>query len=408
MNNSIFKLFILIPVCSIMFLGDATRNNITLLIPFESDSLSFDQGKIVVVSVPKDFGKGLLVSTQWETEKVIDVNTKQTKDNFAKEFYKGFPPQTTIQMISYSYKFYNGWSKPETLSYKYSDTMSIRSFWQTPNFSNFLQQIQSTNGSMLLLCVKGWKDTLWSTTHDDSNDESRALFMLQLQLVPAENRIYFGVPGKKDEAYEYKTDFVPRSKPLEEREGRFHNSRFEQNCISCHEGLPGASNGQSMNAECGVCHKEKMGDLFTHGPATEPKDCSSLCHSWSPDKKSVIVTKGVPVVCYDCHNEKKDEISAANFKHKVAGDCATCHSPHSSHNPALLKRDVFRLCTSCHQSHKMNHPVDKHPLRFVKLNDKSNEELSCVSCHNPHGSENASLLKAGGGSMAVCMQCHQK
>jgi predicted CXXCH cytochrome family protein len=36
------------------------------------------------------------------------------------------------------------------------------------------------------------------------------------------------------------------------------------------------------------------------------------------------------------------------------------------------------------------------------------QEISCVSCHNPHGSQNPALLKVGGGPMGICLDCHQK
>jgi predicted CXXCH cytochrome family protein len=36
------------------------------------------------------------------------------------------------------------------------------------------------------------------------------------------------------------------------------------------------------------------------------------------------------------------------------------------------------------------------------------KEISCVSCHLPHGSANESLLKVEGGAMVSCLECHQR
>jgi predicted CXXCH cytochrome family protein len=103
-------------------------------------------------------------------------------------------------------------------------------------------------------------------------------------------------------------------------------------------------------------------------------------------------------------------VNAANnstVPHAVAGDCLTCHSPHSSPQAKLTKKDIFSLCTGCHTEYTMNHPVGRHPLRFTVV-PTTNEEISCASCHDPHGSENKSLMKVPGGRMTICLQCHQK
>jgi predicted CXXCH cytochrome family protein len=133
------------------------------------------------------------------------------------------------------------------------------------------------------------------------------------------------------------------------------------------------------------------------------KECES-CHSWSAEKHAVVVEKGVPGACYDCHSEKQAQVDSSKSAHPVAGECLTCHSPHGTDQNHLVKSDIYGLCTSCHEDQKINHPVGRHPLRFAKV--KNGSELSCVTCHNPHGSENEKLLRFAGSSMEVCAQCH--
>lgn len=398
---------ILLSLSVVLFLGDAPRSPLTILAPVFPDSLAFDQGQLFVVTGLKDEAHELMLSTQWEIEKVIDIGTKANKDNFAKEVYKLFPQKSTIEHVSSSYLFYNGWSKPDSLIFSYNDTMTVRSFWQLPQFAELVRQTQAINSSYVLIHMRGWKDTIYTSNHPDPSDTTHKLYRIPVQFIPGINKIYLAANTDKNDAVEFYANYVTKPRSIKTDEWQFHGSNLAASCAKCHKELPSETNADGERDKCGVCHNEIAGGLMKHGPAAEPKECST-CHERSVEKNIEIVPKGVPGVCLDCHTEKKEEVESAVVKHKVATDCVICHSPHATDQPKFLKNDVYRLCTGCHQSYSANHPVDKHPLRFAKLNKESAEEISCVSCHNPHGSANTALLKASGGSMAVCMQCHQK
>lgn len=391
-------------VCTLTFLGDAPRNPISILVPFQPDSISYDKGKTVLVSVAKNAGSKLCVSTQWETEKVININTKMAKDEFVKEFYKTFEPKTTIQFLSYSLKIFKGYTKPESLTFAYTDTMSVRKLWQTPQFAQFIKKVQqSRDADNVLVTLRGWIDSTYTTIYDDPNNEERALYKLHIQLIPGLNNIYCSTVDRRDSAMVYSSSLVIDSKANADRTNHFHNSRLEQSCTVCHDGLPSADSGASMKADCNVCHKAmSAGPSYLHSPA-EMKECTT-CHSWSAENKIVVVEKGVPTVCYDCHSEKQAQVENSNFPHPVASECITCHSPHGTDQKHIVKTRIYDLCVGCHEEQKVNHPVGRHPLRFNRI--YTGEEISCVSCHNPHGSENENLLKAQGGRMEICEQCH--
>jgi predicted CXXCH cytochrome family protein len=253
----------------------------------------------------------------------------------------------------------------------------------------------------VLFYIRGWKDTFYTAQYDDPLNDNRALFKLHIQLVAGNNMIYFANASGKAHALEYSTTYGTECPPTASRPTHFHNSPFEQNCVPCHEGLPSGLEGKSTTAECSVCHKEKFNGTYLHSPV-EMKECTS-CHSWSAEQKLVVVEAGIPENCYTCHSDISDTVTTAAFPHVVASECLTCHSPHTSGQPHQLKKDVYSLCVSCHQDKTLNHPVGRHPLRFVTYGEK-NEELSCVSCHNPHGSSNEKLARVGGGTMAMCEQ----
>lgn len=398
----IFLLFC--TIIAALFYGDTPQKDIILLYPDQTkDSISYEQGKIFLLSVAKSADTSVVVSTQWQVTNYWDVFSDSAKNAFPKDFIRLFPPNSTIQKIWYSFKFRNYFSAPDSIQYAYTDSVSVRTFWQKPELSKLLGEVRSTSAGNMLLVVRGWQDTSYTTPYDDPNADNRGLFKLQLHLLPGDNSLYFAPGGRRAIALGYITNLTNESKPLDTREGRFHNSELEKGCTPCHEGLPGADSGRTMKADCATCHKALASGSTIHSPV-EMKECGT-CHDWSQEKNSMVVTKGIPDACYDCHSDKKVLVDSAKVQHPVAADCITCHSPHACNEaPHLVKKNIFDLCTGCHDDKAINHPVGKHPVRFALT--RTGEEISCVSCHNPHGSENDHLLTVAGGNMMVCTKCH--
>jgi predicted CXXCH cytochrome family protein len=395
-------LFIASIITSIFVLGDMNVPEIAIICPMPADSISYEPGKLLVVSIAKDIGSQLTLSTQWEKLRAFDLTGEGVRENFPRDFYKFFDSKATIQMMSYSFKLFKGYTKPESLAFAYTDTMTIRGLWQKQELLKFMKALKGSEASEVVVRTKGWRDSTYSAIYDDPSNDTRVLYKLHVQLLPGMNTIYIGPLGQKNKAITYSTSLVMESMPTSERTDRFHNSTVEQSCTSCHDGLPSADNGATMNADCSVCHKEKFGASYLHGPA-EMKECGS-CHSWSAEKKAVVVEKGVPAVCYDCHDNKQAQVENSKTPHPVASECMTCHSSHGSDQNHIVKADVYTLCTGCHEDQKMNHPVGRHPLRFAKLGN--GEEISCVSCHNPHGTDNDAMFWAPVSRMEMCSACH--
>ena len=388
-------------IFSVFSIGDVPTQEIVILRP-DTSKVAYDQGKLFIVSISKNSDSTLMASTQWETTRYF-VLSDTVKQAFPKEFFQMFAPGTTIQRIVYTYGFFNYIANPETLTFTYRDTVTIRKFWGTPQFSSFIKGLNSTEAKNMVFTVRGWKDSSYTTAYDDPNADNRALYKLQLHLIPGDNFVYLAPNGNKNAAVEYETQLVNESKPLDTRENRFHNSELEKSCSTCHDGLPSADSGRSMKADCSVCHKAIGIGSTIHSPV-EMKECSS-CHEWSAEKNSMEVVNGIPDACFTCHDDIKATIDSAQVQHPVASDCLTCHSPHaSSQGPHLLKKDVYSLCIGCHEDKNINHPVGKHPVRFART--KTGEEVSCLSCHTPHGSKNPHLLLVGGNLMTICAQCH--
>lgn len=370
------------------------------------NSQVYDKWLILLVSTDKRGENEALLSTQWLTEKIIPIASAEEKENFPKEFIKMFPENFTIKEIVVTYIFQNAPSQAETLRYKYLDTLNIRRFWQRTEFARILNKIKITPAPEIAVSIKGWKDFICTTEFDDPLNEKNALYKLQISLLPGMNEIYFSPDKSKLNSKLFKTEFMSEPKPVIDRDMKFHNSDIEQSCTSCHDGLPSSNEGESMNADCSVCHKGLVSGTKVHGPV-ELKECFS-CHTWNRAKNAMIIEKGVPEICYDCHTEKKITVEESAYPHAVASDCMLCHLPHSSNDKAMLRLSINELCLTCHPDYSRNHPVQNHPIRFKFITKNGKEEITCSSCHNPHGSENKKLSRVTGGRMAMCLNCHNK
>jgi predicted CXXCH cytochrome family protein len=80
-----------------------------------------------------------------------------------------------------------------------------------------------------------------------------------------------------------------------------------------------------------------------------------------------------------------------------AGDCDTCHQPHASETPRLLKAAEGALCRSCHD-------VPTAAPAGGSLHAAARDR--CTGCHQPHASATAHLLLAP--VRPLCVTCHEE
>jgi predicted CXXCH cytochrome family protein len=79
-------------------------------------------------------------------------------------------------------------------------------------------------------------------------------------------------------------------------------------------------------------------------------------------------------------------IAKASFKHAPAenGECISCHDPHESQQTKLLKKAGRKLCMDCHEEKE---------IAAVKVHQEA-PTRACGECHDPHSGKDKSLLKA--------------
>ena len=91
--------------------------------------------------------------------------------------------------------------------------------------------------------------------------------------------------------------------------------------------------------------------------------------------------------------------------------CTACHDPHGAPEEGLLLKPVNTLCVSCHAEQKDGTHVTAlvpkgHKVAGGRDQHKRGRDFNCVSCHNPHGTDNPKLFYYGTSGKDMCTYCH--
>ena len=138
---------------------------------------------------------------------------------------------------------------------------------------------------------------------------------------------------------------------------------------------------------CTGCHRDTAKGSHVH-PAVE-MGCVS-CHS-AVDASKVphVITnrnsRGLSAklrdLCFTCHDRAPFQKSTVHGA--VLLGCLSCHDPHASDQEHLLKQAIPGLCLGCHEETFRPGKDKGHVLA-------GNE--ACLTCHNPHSTDAARLL----------------
>jgi DmsE family decaheme c-type cytochrome len=159
---------------------------------------------------------------------------------------------------------------------------------------------------------------------------------------------------------------------------------------------------------CLSCHMKDLSKAnIQHSQHTEAGVVCTNCHSvhHSPEKKFLLANKQ-PDLCYACHGDVRAQFSMP-FKHRVNEGtvlCTDCHNAHGTYSatwrmgarPRLVdqRQGNEEPCLKCHVD-KRGPFVFEHAARID----------GCETCHIPHGSPNAKLLKRPV-VFTLCLECH--
>jgi DmsE family decaheme c-type cytochrome len=154
------------------------------------------------------------------------------------------------------------------------------------------------------------------------------------------------------------------------------------------------------NAMCLACHS-KGERIFWQGSPHEFRDvaCTS-CHRVMEDlsPRHQLAKPNQIETCGTCHLQKRAQQMRSSHMPLREGKmtCTSCHNPHGSVTASLLKEiSVNDTCFTCHAE-------KRGP--FLWQHAPQNE--SCMNCHDPHGSNHERMLKVA--KPRLCQQCHNE
>jgi DmsE family decaheme c-type cytochrome len=175
-----------------------------------------------------------------------------------------------------------------------------------------------------------------------------------------------------------------------------------QTCQMCHEDISKAflknphqlvetdeQRGWSTRA-CESCH----------GPGGKHAESATAADIRQPAKLKPAQTDRI---CLNCHLNQSTHIGRLNSSHaKNQVSCTACHSVHGSGGHSLVARkpaEINKQCSGCHADvwASFQKPF-KHRL--------PEGAMSCVDCHNPHGSALPRSIQLTRSNEPGCMKCH--
>lgn len=155
---------------------------------------------------------------------------------------------------------------------------------------------------------------------------------------------------------------------------------------------------ETRNATCLTCHS-KGAHLFWKGSSHESRNvaCTS-CHNVMDDvsPRAQLAKATIIETCGTCHIQKRAQQMRSSHMPLREGKmtCTSCHNPHGTVTPALLKESSLNdTCYSCH-TEKRGPFLWPHPP----------VQENCANCHDPHGSNHEKMLRVA--KPRLCQQCH--
>lgn len=276
----------------------------------------------------------------------------------------------------------------------------------TSSFFYVIGRVENPLATHIVVSVNDLKSPMIYIKDPEYISQFKDFFIIDLELEQGENLI--GIRAYKDnviiEEKRIKVNKIGKydELPKNKKKYAFHNTIREKECLDCHK---------FDRENCLECHKGIISKKYVHGPAGSG-DCD-VCHSFSENNGYKYKVKDdIEEICFDCHSNMKKESFKNLHGPYAAGTCDLCHNVHSSDYSHQLLYSVNEVCKICHVEFKQKgktHVLPKHPLENKKDPSRPGKELSCSSCHNPHGQEGNMFFPQGKKSrMEICGICHKK
>jgi DmsE family decaheme c-type cytochrome len=154
-------------------------------------------------------------------------------------------------------------------------------------------------------------------------------------------------------------------------------------------------------AVCLTCHEQGENSHWKGSPHDNRALSCLSCHQIHPEKEvpeHLLAKQTEFATCTSCHMRRKASLYRSGHMPMREGTmrCTSCHNPHGSTGPTLLKQaSINENCYTCHAEKRSPVLWEHPPVRE-----------QCTNCHDPHGSLHPRLLVAK--VPRLCQQCHDE
>jgi DmsE family decaheme c-type cytochrome len=188
-------------------------------------------------------------------------------------------------------------------------------------------------------------------------------------------------------------------------------------CESCHG--PGSKHADSTSAAdirqpaklrpaeadrvCLTCHQNQSTHVgrinSSHGKNQVSCTACHSVHKYGPNGSVARKPAAINAQCAGCHTDVWASFQRPH-KHRLpegAMTCVDCHNPHGSSLPRSIRTVSANEpgCMKCHGDKAGPFPYEHAPVRLE----------GCTACHQPHGSANPRMLTRQEVRL-VCLECH--
>ena len=137
-----------------------------------------------------------------------------------------------------------------------------------------------------------------------------------------------------------------------------------------------------------------------HGPGQKHADTTEAANIRNPLK---LAAAAADRICLTCHLNQPTHVGRLQSSHaKDAVACTSCHTVHSDGPDGLVPRTsaaINEQCSGCHLNVR---------AEFQRPNHHRVPEgaMTCVDCHNPHGSIRTAMTQTFAANEPGCFNCH--
>jgi DmsE family decaheme c-type cytochrome len=137
-----------------------------------------------------------------------------------------------------------------------------------------------------------------------------------------------------------------------------------------------------------------------HGPALKHTESASAQDIRNPVKLAAAETDKI---CLSCHRNQPTHVGRLQSSHaRNQVSCTACHSVHAHGPTGMVVRKLAAINEQCGTCHLNAWAQFQRPYHH-RLPEGA---MSCVDCHNPHGSLRPAMTQSFAANEPGCLNCH--